>query len=61
MRGNNLPADLVSIKDEGRTNRLLQSSRLPDALDETTLFSTIADDDLIQMISIHRLRGVLVG
>lgn len=48
MRGNYSPADLVSVKDEGRTDRLLQSSRLPDTLDETTLFSAVADDDLIQ-------------
>lgn len=49
MRGIDLPADLVSVKDEARTNRLLQSSRLPDTLDETTLFSAVADDDLSQV------------
>lgn len=62
MRGNDLPADLVSVKDEGRTNRLLQTSRLPDTLDKTALFSAVADDDLSQIMSIDRLsEGVLVG
>lgn len=62
MRGNDLPADLVSIKDEGRTNCLLQTSRLPDTLDETALFSAVADDDLGHIMSIDRLsEGVLVG
>lgn len=57
MRGNNLPADLVSVKDEGRTDRLLQIRRLPDTLDETTLFSAVTDDDLIQIMSIDLLSG----
>lgn len=57
MRGNDLPADLVSIKDEARTNCLFQSSRLPDTLDETALFSTVADDDLSHIMSIDRLSG----
>lgn len=62
MMGNNLPADFVSVKDEGRTNRSLQSSGLPDTLDETALFSAVADDDLSQIMSIDRLSGrVLVG
>lgn len=50
MRGNDLPADLVSVKDESWTNRLLQTGRLPDTLDETTLFSAVADDDLSQIM-----------
>lgn len=62
MRGNDLPADLVSVKNEARTNRLLQTSRLPDTLNETALFSAVADDDLSQIMSIDRLSGgVLVG
>lgn len=62
MRGNDLPADLVSVKDEARTNRLLQTSRLPDTLNKTALFSAVADDDLSQIMSIDRLSGgVLVG
>lgn len=62
MKRNSLPANLVSVKDEGRTNRPLQTSRLPDTLDETALFSTVADDDLVQIMSIDRLSGaVLVG
>lgn len=62
MRGNNLPAYLISVEDEGRTNRPLQSSRLPDTLYETALFSAVADDDLSQIMSINRLSGgVLVG
>ena len=62
MRGNDLPADLVSVKDEAWTNRLLQTSRLPDTLNKTALFSAVADDDLSQIMSIDRLSGgVLVG
>lgn len=57
---NNLPADLVSVKDEGRTDRPLQISRLPDTLDETTLFSAIADDDLILIMSIDLLSGWVI-
>lgn len=60
MRGNNLPADLVSVKDEARTDHLLQSSRLPDTLDETTLFSAVTDYDLIQIMSIDLLSGRVV-
>lgn len=62
MRGNDLPADLISIKDEARTNGLFQSSRLPDTLNETALFSAVADDDLSHIMSIDHLSGgVLVG